>query len=107
MARIVLTPGNLHDTSSASLYAAFQQLNSMLEELYNNTALEEYAIINLIEGTTTITTTLTSIPKNIQFLDSDGKLLNAGLGIKMYLSGGFCKIDVYSGEAVNNVTYKI
>ena len=66
--------------------------------------------INLTGGAvTTVTTTLTTEPYNIEFIDSSGNVITTGLtAVSLASVGGVYVVSVYNGGAtLTNVKLKI
>jgi hypothetical protein len=84
----------------------FNDLQQDVADIYDGTAgigdvFGYNDTITLTEAdTTTITTTLTTVPYNIMITDSDGNIITHTVSIKQYLDSGVYKLDIYSSEAV-------
>lgn len=106
MARIILAEG---------LWSSIaESLNSMFAELYaavsgGSTAGSYSQAINLSAGVTRITTTLTTAPKHITLWDSAGKIVGPNLipDIQRSVVNGFYVLDIYSSDALTNLTLEI
>jgi len=92
-------------------------INSMFAELYSligsgsggggSIGKYEYKT-NLLEGlVTTVITPAVIEPYSVMVLDSTGKIITAGLDIDVRLSNDIYVLDIYSVDAISNVTIKV